>query len=158
MNKRTRKTIKRRIVTPGKLTQKRAVGLMRPRFRTMPVPYGQTGLGHCGCQHGGDFLGIGNALSRTFSNPLRGIAAIGTLGMSEALLQPAELVGNIVGIKPSKALELAAPIIGAVGTATGNPELGMASKGTAAVLDLMGAGRRKKKRVVKKRRTKRKKR
>ena len=119
--------------------------LMRPvrRFSTMPVRKPkQRGMG-CGCQHGGDFLGIGSALSRTFSNPLRGLAAVGTMGLSETFLQPAEAVGKLVGVKPSRALKVASPFIGAVGSAIGNPELGMASKGSAEVLEMMGVGKKK---------------
>ena len=123
------------------------------RFSTMPVRKPkQRGMG-CGCQslrtlqvlpqHGGDFLGIGSALSRTFSNPLRGLAAVGTMGLSETFLQPAEAVGKLVGVKPSRALKVASPFIGAVGSAIGNPELGMASKGSAEVLEMMGVGKKK---------------
>jgi hypothetical protein len=143
------------ILTGGMLSPAQMKKLMRPvrRFSTMPVRKPkQRGMG-CGCQslrtlqvlpqHGGDFLGIGSALSRTFSNPLRGLAAVGTMGLSETFLQPAEAVGKLVGVKPSRALKVASPFIGAVGSAIGNPELGMASKGSAEVLEMMGVGKKK---------------
>ena len=129
--------------------------MMGPRqFKTMPVPYvtfvpGQMGMGKCGCggQRGGDFLGIGKAFSKVgkaiTSNPLRLAGAIGTLGMSEAFITPAQLIGDSLGVKPSKALGVAAPFLGAAF----GPEMGMASKGTAQVLGMMGQG--KKKRVIK---------
>ena len=140
----------------GMLSPAQMKKLMRPvrRFSTLPrqkleaslLPIKgkkQYGMGHCGRQRGGDFLGIGSALSRTFSNPLRGLAAVGTMGLSETFLQPAEAVGKLVGVKPSRALKVASPFIGAVGSAIGNPELGMASKGSAEVLEMMGVGKKK---------------
>tara|TARA_R110001606_G_scaffold27702_1_gene88365 strand:- start:66 stop:608 length:543 start_codon:yes stop_codon:yes gene_type:complete len=125
--------------------------LTRPvrRFSTLPVnpKLRQQGMGHCGgrCgQCGGDFLGIGKAFKKIgksiVSNPLRLAAAIGTMGMSESFLTPMQLVGDATGIKPSKVLNVAAPIIGAVGTAAGAPELGLGSKFTAIGLKQMGLG------------------
>lgn len=153
------------------LTPLQAKKMMGPRqFKTMPVPYvtiipGQMGMGHggmgcgCGCkgQRGGDFLGIGKAFSKVgkaiTSNPLRLAGAIGTLGMSEAFLTPAQLIGDSLGVKPSKALGVAAPFLGAAF----GPEMGMASKGTAQVMGMMGQGKGqgKKKRVVKRKVAKR---
>ena len=142
------------------LTPIQAKRMMGPRqFKTMPVPYvtfvpGQMGMGHggCGCgggQRGGDFLGLGRAFKKIgrsiTSNPLRLAGAIGTLGMSEAFLTPAQLIGDSLGVKPSKALGVAAPFLGAAF----GPEMGMASKGTSQVLGMMGQGK-KRKRVVKK--------
>jgi len=136
----------------GNLSARRAKQMMGPKqFRIMPVPYvtmmPQMG-GHCGgrCgQCGGDFLGIGKAFKRIgrsiTSNPLRLAAAIGTMGMSETLLTPAQLVGDAVGVKPSKALGVAAPFIGAAF----GPEAGMVSKGTSQVMGMLGQGRKRRK-------------
>jgi len=123
--------------------------LQRPirRFSTLPVNPSrmtQKGMGHCGCQYGGDFLGIGKAFSKVgksiVSNPLRLAGAIGTLGLSETFLTPAQLFRDSTGIKPSKILDVAAPVIGAVGTATGNPELALGSKFTSIGLKQVGLG------------------
>lgn len=127
----------------------------KPKFSTLPVPYvtrvPQSGMG-CGCQVGGqvggDFLGIGSALERTFSNPLRGLAAVSSLGLSESFLQPVEVIGKKVGVKPSEALKKATPILGQLGSIAGAPELGQASGLTAEALKQMGLGH---KRVGKKR-------
>lgn len=120
--------------------------LTRPvkKFKTLPVKRKQRGMGHgCSCnQCGGNiFDSIGKAFKRTFSNPLRGIAAVGSLGLSETFLQPLDLLKSKTGIKGSQILDVAAPVIGAVGTATGNPELALGSKLTSKALKQMGLGR-----------------
>ena len=68
----------------------------------------------------------------------------GALGMS--------LVST--GIKASKVLSTLAPVIWAVGTAAGAPELGLASKFTSAGLKQAGFGKRKRKRKRRKRKRK----
>lgn len=149
------------------LTPAQILRLQQPygmnRFSTMPVPIkNQQGMGHCGCQYGGDFLGIGKAFKKIgksiVSNPLRLALGIGSLGLSESFLTPMQLVSDATGIKPSKVLNVAAPIIGAVGTASGAPELGLGSKFTAIGLKQMGLGkrRRSKQRVKKKKAPKKK--
>lgn len=146
----------------GNLTPLQVKRMMGPRvFKTMPVPYvtmvPQMGRGHCGgrCgQCGGDFLGIGKAFSNVgksiISNPLRLAAGIGTLGLSETFLTPAQLIGDSVGVKPSKALSVATPFLGAAF----GPEMGMASKGTSQVIGMMGQGKRMKKGRAKRRKRK----
>ena len=136
----------------GRLLSPAAMKLLQrqhPDFRTLPVlnpRMKQRGKGHCGCQRGGDFLGIGKAFKKIgksiVSNPLRLALGIGSLGLSETILTPTQLIADAVGVKPSKVLNIAAPIIGAVGTAAGAPELGLGSKFTAIGLKQMGLGRR----------------
>lgn len=143
-------------LTPAKAKQMMGPQYSRGRFTTLPVPIrrGQKGMGHgmgcgCGCggQRGGDFLGIGKAFSNVgraiTSNPLRLATAIGTMGMSEAFLTPAQLLKDSTGIKVSKVLDVAAPAIGAVGAAAGAPELGFASKLTSKGLKQVGLGKKK---------------
>lgn len=129
-----------RLLTPAQL---KLLQRQHPDFRTLPVRRKQKGMGHgCMCnQCGGNiFDDIGGAFKRTFSNPLRGLAAVSTMGLSETFLQPAEKIGKAVGVKPSVALEKAAPIIGAIGAASGAPELGKASVLTSKGLKMMGLG------------------
>ena len=145
-------------LTPTKAKEMMGPQYARKRFTTLPIPMReQKGMGHgmgcgCGCkgQRGGDFLGIGKAFSKVgraiTSNPLRLATAIGTLGMSEAFLTPAQLLQDSTGIKASKVLSTLAPVIGAVGAAAGAPELGLASKFTSAGLKQAGFGKRKRKR------------
>lgn len=141
----------------GNLSARRAKQMMGPRkFKVMPVPYvtrmPQMGRGHCAgmCgQCGGDFLGIGRAFKKVgkaiTSNPLRLATAIGTGGLSEMFLTPAQLVGDATGIKPSKAVAVATPVLGLVGTAAGAPSLGRAAGFTAKGLKMLGQGKKRKK-------------
>ena len=68
----------------------------------MPHPIYQYG----GCQqHGGNiFSSIAHGFKQTFSNPLRAIAAVGTMGGSEAFIRSGQAFKKVTGIKPSKAL------------------------------------------------------
>lgn len=139
------------------LTPQQAVKLMESKrvVSTMPVPYvtkvvqrgkgcgcGQSG----GCQTGGDFLGIGHAFQKVgkaiTSNPLRLAAAIGTAGLSETFLTPAQLIGDKVGVKPSKALSAVTPVLGVASTLAGAPEIGKAAGYTATGLKMMGLGKK----------------
>ena len=54
---------------------------------------------------------------------------------------PADLIKRQTGIRASKVLDVAAPIIGAVGTAGGSPQLGIASKLSSKALKQIGLGR-----------------
>lgn len=118
--------------------------LTRPvrRFSTLPVnpKLRQQGMGHCGCQYGGDFLGIGKAFKKIgksiVSNPLRLALGIGSLGLSETFLQPLDLLKSKTGLKGSKILDVAAPVLSAVG----GPELALGSKLTSKALKQMGLG------------------
>jgi len=119
----------------------------KPIYTTMPVaPPILYGAGHVS-QHGGDFLGIGRAFKKTFSNPLRGIAAVGTFGMSEAVLRGADAVESVTGRKASD-------VVGIIGTplalATGG-ESAMPTAVVKAGLKLVGKGKKKPKRRRKKR-------
>ena len=123
------------------------------KFSTLPIvrtPMKQYGAG---CQCGGNifdsiasgFSDVGKAIT---SNPLRAATAIGTLGMSETFLAPAQLIGKAAGVKPSVALAKATPVIGFVGSAMGAPDLGKAAGLTSKGLKMLGQGkkRRRKKR------------
>lgn len=132
------------ILTPAQMKM-----LMRPvrKFNTMPVnpKMTQQGMGHCGgrCgQCGGNiFDSIGKAFKKVgksiVSNPLRLAGAIGTLGLSETFLTPAQLVKDATGVKVSKVLDTTAPVISAVG----GPELALGSKFTSIGLKQMGLGK-----------------
>jgi hypothetical protein len=128
----------------GMLLSPAQLKMITRKVSTLPVKRKQMGMGHgCMCkQYGGDFLGIGSALKRTFSNPLRGLAAVSSLGLSETFLQPAEAIGKKVGVKPSDALKKATPILGQLGAIAGAPQLGQASGLTAEALKQMGLGSR----------------
>ena len=90
------------------------------------------GGGMCGA---GFFSSIGNAFKKVgksiVSNPLRLAGAIGTLGLSETFLTPAQLLKQSTGIKSSDVIDKVAPILA---SATGNPELALGSKLTSGTL------------------------
>lgn len=126
-----------------KLTPAQMKKLMGPVvYRPMPV-YGQ---------RGGDFLGISKAFKKTFSNPLRGIAAVGTFGMSEAAIRSGQAFKKITGVKPSKALNILAPAASFLGA----PEIGLPAKAVSFGYKQIGLGK-KKKRKPRKRKKHRKK-
>lgn len=86
------------------------------------------------------FDSIGHAFKKTFSNPLRAIAAVGTLGGSEVALRSADAVEDLTGLKASK-------IVGIVGAPLALATAGESALPTAAVkagLQLTGRGRPKK--------------
>ena len=103
----------------------------------------QQGMGHCGgrCgQCGGNiFDSIGKAFKKVgksiVSNPARLALGIGTLGLSESFLTPAQLLRDTTGVKASKVLDKAAPIISAVA-----PEAALGSKLSSKGLKMMGLG------------------
>jgi len=125
-----------RLLSPSQLKM-----LTRPvrKFKTLPVKRKQRGMGHGCCQCGGNiFDDIGGALTGAFHDPWRGLAAIGTLGASEVIAVPADLLKRTTGVKASKVLEKAAPVI----TAVGGPELALGSKLTSKGLSMVGLGSR----------------
>ena len=135
--------------------------LQRPyqRFNTLQVKRKpkQQGMGHCGCQHGGNiFSDIGSALTGAFHDPLRGLAAVATLGASEVIAIPADIFQRTTGVKASTVLDKTAPLIGPIA----GPEAAMGAKATSFGLKQVGLGKKKrrgrpKKRVpAKKRKTK----
>lgn len=128
------------LLTPAQMKM-----LTRPvrKFKTLPVKRKQKGMGHGCCQCGGNiFDDIGGAFKKVgksiVSNPLRLAGAIGTLGLSETFLTPAQLLRDTTGVKASKVLEKAAPVI----TAVGGPELALGSKLTSKGLSMVGLGSR----------------
>ena len=118
--------------------------LTRPvrKFSTLPVKRPkQKGMGHCGCQCGGNFLSdLGGALTGAFRDPLRGLAAVATLGASEVIAVPADLLKRTTGVKASTVLDKAAPIIGPIA----GPEAALGSKLTSFGLKQVGLGKKKK--------------
>ena len=89
-------------------------------------------------QRGGDFLGIGRAFKKTFSNPLRGLAAVGTFGMSEAAIRSGQAFKDVTGLKPSKVLDIGAPIAAFAGM----PEIGMPAKAVSFGYKQIGLGKK----------------
>ena len=130
-----------KLLTPAQL---KLLQRQHPDFRTQPVK--QKGMGHCGMpceQCGGNiFDSIGSAFKKVgksiTSNPLRLAAAIGTGGLSETFLTPAQLIRDSTGVKVSKVLDTAAPAIAAVG---GKP-LALGSKLTSIGLKQVGLGKK----------------
>ena len=131
---------------------------LRPKYTTLPVKprqlytLRQRGMGHCG-QHGGNFFSdLGSAITGVFHDPVRAIAAVGTLGASELIAAPADLLKRQTGVRTSTLLDTAAPILGPIL----GPEAALGAKGTSFALKQIGLGRRgrPKKRVPAKRRTK----
>ena len=127
----------------GMITPAQMKKLMRPvkRFSTLPVRKPkQFGMGHCGCQRGGNFFSdLGGALTGAFHDPLRGLAAGLTLGASEVIAMPADLFKRRTGVKASTVLDKSAGLITGI-----NPELGMGAKGTSFGLKQIGLGKKKK--------------
>lgn len=131
---------------------------LKPKYTTLPVKRRQLytlrpqrGMGHC--QHGGNiFSDIGSAITGVFHDPVRAIAAVGTLGASEIIAAPADLLKRQTGVRASTLLDTAAPILGPIL----GPEAAMGAKGTSFGLKQIGLGRRgrPKKRVPAKRRSK----
>ena len=110
------------------------------RFTTLPVRKPkQKGMG-CGCQHGGNFFSdLGSSLTGVFHDPLRALAAVGTLGASEVIAIPADMLKRTTGVRASTVLDRAAPIIGSLG-----PEAAMGSKATSFGLKQVGLGKKRK--------------
>ena len=111
------------------------IGQLGTKGKGLTLPGGGLklpGQGMCGS---GFFSSIGNAFKKVgksiVSNPLRLAGAIGTLGLSETFLTPAQLLKESTGIKSSQVIDKIAPI---VATASGNPELALGSKLTSGVL------------------------
>lgn len=103
-------------------------------------------------QHGGNiFDSVGNYFSGLVKNPLRAGLALTTFGTSEIGYGASKLAEKATGIKGSKLLDTALPIITAVA-----PELIVPTKVVSATGKLIGAG--KKRRHYKKKRGRKKKR
>ena len=112
-------------------------------YRPMPV-YGQ---------RGGDFLGIASWAKRVVKNPLRLAGAIGTFGMSEAAIKSGQAFKKITGVKPSKALNVLAPVASFMGA----PEIGLPAKAVSFGYKQIGLGKKKKRKHKPKKKRKRKK-
>ena len=112
----------------GAKAHKNGANKVKLEYTTLPVRQ----------QRGGDFLGIGRAFKKTFSNPLRGLAAVGTFGMSEAAIRSGQAFKDVTGLKPSKILDVGAPIAAFVGL----PEVGLPAKAISFGYKQIGLGRR----------------
>jgi len=137
----------------ARMSPAQAKKLMGPvrKFSTLPVRSSQRNA-----QHGGDFLGIGRAFKKTFSNPLRGIAAVGTFGLSEATIRGMDLAEKVTGQKPSTILKT----IGVPLSIASGGESALPIAATVAGLKMIGKGKprrgRPKKRAPAKKRKRRK--
>ena len=111
------------------------------RFTTLPIRKKPKQLGSgCGCQHGGNFFSdLGSSLTGVFHDPLRALAAVGTLGASEVIAIPADMLKRTTGVRASTVLDRAAPIIGSLG-----PEAVMGAKATSFGLKQVGLGKKRK--------------
>ena len=111
------------------------------RFTTLPVRKPkQKGMG-CGCQHGGNFFSdLGSSLTGVFHDPLRALAAVGTLGASEVIAIPADMLKRTTGVRASTILDKAAPLIGPLV----GPEGSMGAKATSFGLKQIGLGKKRK--------------
>jgi hypothetical protein len=128
---------------------------LKPKYTTLPVKRRQ--LYTLRPQRGGNFFSdLGSAITGVFHDPVRAIAAVGTLGASEIIAAPADLLKRQTGVRTSTLLDTAAPILGPIL----GPEAALGAKGTSFALKQIGLGRRgrPKKRVPAKRRTKKRKR
>ena len=136
-----------RLLSPAQL---KLLQRQHPDFRTLPVikpKMNQRGMGHGCCQCGnGFFSDLGKSLTGAFHDPLRGLAAVATLGASEVVAVPADLFKRTTGIKASKVLDKAAPVISAVA----GPEGALGSKLTSKGLSMVGLGSRRKMRKKRK--------
>ena len=144
--------------------------IKRRPISILPVKRGrfvQKGMGHCShrdhrghrcnCsfrqtgqrtgQRGGNiFDAIASGFEEAFSDPLRGIAAVATGGISEAAIRSGQAFEKTTGIKPSKAIDIAM-----VPAAMFAPEIALPGAAVSAGYKLIGMG--KKKRLNKSNRT-----
>ena len=112
------------------------------RFTTLPIRKKPKQLGSgCGCQHGGNFFSdLGSSLTGVFHDPLRALAAVGTLGASEVIAIPADMLKRTTGVRASTILDKAAPLIGPLV----GPEGSMGAKATSFGLKQIGLGKKRK--------------
>lgn len=137
------------------LTPRQTKELMKPRreFSTLPVERkARMQKGGCDYQTGGNiFDSIASGFKTTFSNPIRGLAAVSTFGASEAAIRSGQLFEKTTGVKPSKALDMALPAVGLLA-----PEAAFPTKAVSAGYKAIGLGKRKRKSVASRRKRKRK--
>ena len=124
----------------GPVTKFRAMPVLNPRMRQRGM-----GCGHCGQCGRGFFDNLGRAFTGVLHNPLRAAAAIGTLGASELVAIPADMLKRTTGVKTSDVLDVSAPVISMVG----GPEAAIGSKLTSFGLRQVGLGPKRKKRKKK---------
>ena len=112
------------------------------RFTTLPIRKKPKQLGSgCGCQHGGNFFSdLGSSLTGVFHDPLRALAAVGTLGASEVIAIPADMLKRTTGVRASTILDKAAPLIGPLV----GPEGSMGAKATSFGLKQIGLCKKRK--------------
>jgi len=137
-----------RLVGPSILPIRRPV-------TTLPIKKGrfvQEGKGCCTQRGGNIFDSIASGFEEAFSDPLRGIAAVATGGISEAAIRSGQAFESTTGLKPSKAIDIAmvpatllAPEIALPGAAVsaGYKLVGMGKKGKKGKRGKKGKGKRK---------------
>lgn len=112
----------------GAKAHKNGANKVKIEYTTLPVR-----------QQGGDFLGIGSWAKRVVKNPLRLAAAVGTFGMSEAAIKSGQAFKSVTGVKPSKVLDVGAPIAAFAGM----PEVGIPAKAVSFGYKQIGLGKKK---------------
>ena len=109
------------------------------KMKIKPVHEKIYGMGHCQCGNGffGDIVsGIGDLV--TFKDPIRSLAAIGSLGMSEGVLA----AEKITGAKGSDLIKAGTTIAGLAGM----PELAVPGAMVSTGLKAIGHGKKKRRR------------
>jgi hypothetical protein len=122
-----------RLVGPNKLPVRRPV-------TSLPVKRGrfvQKGQG-CGNQRGGNiFDSIASGFEEAFSDPMRGIAAVATGGISEAVIQSGQAFEKTTGVKPSNAIDIAL-----IPASLFVPEIAIPGAAVSAGYKMIGMGNR----------------
>lgn len=119
--------------------KKKGRGKGRGKMKIMPVHEKMYGMGHCQCGDGffGDLVsGIGDLV--TFKDPIRSLAAVGSLGLSEGVLAAEKITGQ----KASKLAKAGSTIAGIAGL----PELVPVGAAASVALDAIGHGKKRRKR------------
>lgn len=119
-----------------------SISKSRSRMRIMPVPVHQLGMGHCQCGDGffDDLVsGIGDLV--TFKDPVRSLAGIATLGLSEGVLGAEKITGK----KGSQLIDSSRKLA----TLIGVPELAVPAEIVSTGLKAIGHGRKRKRKSVK---------
>lgn len=105
------------------------------KMKIMPVHDRQMGMGHCQCGDGffGDLVsGIGDLV--TFKDPVRSLASIATLGMSEGVLAAEAATGK----KGSQLVDSSRKLA----TLIGVPQLGVPAEIVSTGLKAIGHGKK----------------
>jgi len=124
---------------PGHYKKKKGKG---GKMKIKPVHEKMYGMGHCHCGQMGDGFfgdivsGIGDLV--TFKDPIRSLAAIGSLGMSEGVLA----AEKITGAKASNLVKAGTTIAGLAGM----PELAVPGAMVSTGLSAIGHGKKRRRR------------